>query len=59
MGAAIARRRRAGLPGQGDHLVSEALYLFDRDGDGIKIYRDRPRAEGHWDDAQQVRMATH
>jgi catechol 2,3-dioxygenase len=31
------------LPGQGDHLVSEALYLEDPDGHGIEIYRDRPR----------------
>jgi catechol 2,3-dioxygenase len=26
-----------------DHLVSEALYLNDPDGNGIEIYRDRPR----------------
>lgn len=30
-------------PGQGDHLVSEALYLEDPDGHGIEVYRDRPR----------------
>ncbi len=33
------------FPGQGDHLVSEALYLEDPDGHGIEIYRDRPRDE--------------
>jgi catechol 2,3-dioxygenase len=33
------------MPGQGDHLVSEALYLSDPDDNGIEIYRDRPRAE--------------
>jgi len=33
------------LPGQGDHWVSEALYLSDPDGNGIEIYRDRPRSE--------------
>ena len=33
------------LPGQGDHLVSEALYLRDPDRHGIEIYRDRPRSE--------------
>jgi catechol 2,3-dioxygenase len=33
------------LPGQGDHRVSEALYLSDPDGNGIEIYRDRPRSE--------------
>ena len=33
------------LSGVADHLVSEALYLDDPDGNGIEIYRDRPRAE--------------
>ena len=45
------------LDGASDHLVSEALYLSDPDGNGIEIYRDRPRE--HWrrvDD--QVEMAT-
>ena len=45
------------LPGQGDHLVSEALYLSDPDGNGIEIYRDRPREEWQWDTGR-VRMAT-
>jgi catechol 2,3-dioxygenase len=31
------------LDGASDHLVSEALYLSDPDGNGIEIYRDRPR----------------
>jgi catechol 2,3-dioxygenase len=33
------------LQGFADHGVSEALYLADPDGNGIEIYRDRPRAE--------------
>ncbi|HET7078798.1 MAG TPA: VOC family protein [Chloroflexia bacterium] len=33
------------LQGFADHLVSEAIYLADPDGNGIEIYRDRPRAE--------------
>jgi catechol 2,3-dioxygenase len=45
-----------GLPGQGDHLVSEALYLSDPDGNGIEVYRDRPRAEWTWAGGT-VRMA--
>lgn len=45
------------VPGQGDHLVSEALYLSDPDGNGIEIYRDRPRDEWQWENGQ-VRMAT-
>ncbi|MHB0857667.1 MAG: VOC family protein [Anaerolineae bacterium] len=28
--------------GQSDHLVSEALYLSDPDGNGLELYRDRP-----------------
>jgi catechol 2,3-dioxygenase len=33
------------MQGAADHGVSEALYLADVDGNGIEIYRDRPRAE--------------
>ncbi len=33
------------LPGASDHGVSEALYLNDPEGNGIEIYRDRPRDE--------------
>jgi catechol 2,3-dioxygenase len=36
---------RAPLGGASDHGVSEALYLSDPDGNGIEIYRDRPREE--------------
>jgi catechol 2,3-dioxygenase len=45
------------LTGASDHLVSEALYLRDPEGNGIEIYRDRPREEWRYDDGQ-VRMAT-
>ena len=45
------------LDGASDHLVSEALYLSDPDGNGIEIYRDRPRAQ--WPRTNgQLRMAT-
>ncbi len=33
------------LQGFADHLVSEAIYLADPDGNGIEIYRDRPRLD--------------
>jgi len=33
------------LDGASDHLVSEALYLSDPDGNGIELYRDRPREQ--------------
>jgi catechol 2,3-dioxygenase len=31
--------------GASDHLVSEALYLDDPEGNGIELYRDRPRED--------------
>jgi catechol 2,3-dioxygenase len=44
---ALARlaETRSPLDGASDHFVSEALYLSDPDGNGIEIYRDRPREE--------------
>jgi catechol 2,3-dioxygenase len=36
---------RVPLSGASDHGVSEALYLHDPDGNGIELYRDRPREE--------------
>jgi catechol 2,3-dioxygenase len=33
------------LEGASDHGVSEAIYLRDPDGNGIELYRDRPRTE--------------
>lgn len=36
---------RVPLEGASDHGVSEALYLRDPDGNGIELYRDRPRDE--------------
>jgi catechol 2,3-dioxygenase len=56
---ALARLAMARWPldGASDHLVSEALYLSDPDGNGIEIYRDRPRAE--WPRANgQLQMST-
>jgi catechol 2,3-dioxygenase len=38
--------------GASDHLVSEALYLRDPEGNGIEIYRDRPREEWRHVDGQ-------
>ena len=45
------------LDGASDHLVSEALYLSDPDGNGIEIYRDRPRDEWRYVDGA-LQMAT-
>jgi catechol 2,3-dioxygenase len=43
--------------GASDHLVSEALYIWDEDNNGLEIYRDRQRSEWTWD-GKSVRMAT-
>jgi catechol 2,3-dioxygenase len=43
---ALKRVLEAGIPiGASDHGVSEAIYFEDPDGNGIEIYRDRPREE--------------
>jgi catechol 2,3-dioxygenase len=55
----LVRLQEAGVPlsGASDHLVSEALYLHDPDGNGIELYVDRdpaswPRENG------EIKMAT-
>lgn len=42
---ALRRLIAAGVPleGASDHGVSESLYLRDPDGNGVELYRDRPR----------------
>lgn len=45
------------VDGFADHLVSEAIYLSDPDGNGIEIYRDRPRSEWKFQNGQ-LKMAT-
>ncbi len=45
------------VTGGSDHLVSEALYLNDPDGNGIEVYRDREPEEWDWI-RDQVQMAT-
>lgn len=43
--------------GSADHLVSEALYFKDPDGNEIEIYRDRHPSEWNWH-GEEVEMAT-
>jgi len=52
LGDALHRLVEAGVSVSGatDHGVSEAIYLSDPDGNGIELYRDRPREE--WPRAQ-------
>jgi catechol 2,3-dioxygenase len=45
------------IQGGADHLVSEAIYLADPDGNGIEIYRDRPRIDWEYENGQ-LKMAT-
>lgn len=45
------------LQGASDHLVSEALYLSDLEGNGIEIYADRPRTAWYAQDGS-IKMAT-
>src|SRR5215813_3108828 len=59
LGRALASLVESGtaLQGASDHLVSEALYLADPDGNGIELYRDRPKQD--WiHDSSGLRMTT-
>ncbi|GIV96128.1 MAG: catechol-2,3-dioxygenase [Herpetosiphonaceae bacterium] len=58
LGRALRQLLELGYPLQGaaDHLVSEAIYLSDPDGNGIEIYRDRPREQWRRQN-DQVQMA--
>ncbi|WP_020186291.1 VOC family protein [Methylopila sp. 73B] len=53
----FAAQRRVPIQGASDHLVSEAIYLADPEGNGIEVYADRPSAEWVWDRGA-VRMST-
>jgi catechol 2,3-dioxygenase len=60
LAAALKRVLEAGvrLDGASDHGVSEALYLRDPDGNGVELYRDRPREEWPRDAAGEMTMFT-
>lgn len=47
LAVAVRRVLEHGVPleGAADHGVSEAIYLRDPDGNGVELYRDRPREE--------------
>jgi len=40
--------------GSADHLVSEAFYLNDPEGNGIELYWDRPRDQWRWNGSSVV-----
>ena len=58
LGRFVAHLARRGVPfASADHLVSEAIYVWDPDGLGIEVYADRPRA--HWQRrGRELAMAT-
>lgn len=59
LGGFLKRIAERGLPldGASDHLVSQALYLTDPEGNGIEVYADRPREQWTFD-GDRVRMDT-
>lgn len=59
LGLALRNLIRHQIPvGQGDHLVSEALYLNDPDHNGIEIYADRPRDTWQKNAGGEILMTT-
>jgi catechol 2,3-dioxygenase len=52
-----AAEQRVTLQGASDHLVSEAIYLADPEGNGIEVYWDRPSETWAWRDGM-VEMST-
>ena len=46
------------IGGYSDHLVSEAIYLSDPDGNGIEVYRDRPRDQWTFRDNGEMAIDT-
>ncbi|MBX4891906.1 VOC family protein [Rhizobium bangladeshense] len=53
-----AAHNNVALDGASDHLVSEAIYLSDPEGNGIEIYADRPHEEWKFHQDGMVEMAT-
>jgi catechol 2,3-dioxygenase len=43
---------RLPLTGTADHLVSQALYFDDAEGNGIEVYADRPRSDWPYSDGR-------
>lgn len=59
LGGFLLRCANLGIPldGASDHLVSQALYLSDPEGNGIEIYADRPEQSWTWE-GERITMAT-
>jgi len=52
-----ASEQRLPVDGMSDHVVSEAIYLTDPEGNGVEIYADRPPEGWRWKDGR-LEMAT-
>jgi catechol 2,3-dioxygenase len=50
-------KNRMPIQGASDHIVSEALYLADPEGNGIEVYVDKPASGWDWSSGS-VKMAT-
>lgn len=55
--ASVAQKAPQRFTGSADHLVSQAFYLDDPEGNGIELYWDRDRTQWSWVHGQ-VEMAT-
>jgi catechol 2,3-dioxygenase len=53
----VAQRAPQTFTGSADHLVSQAFYLTDPEGNGVELYWDRARTEWSWTHGQ-VEMDT-
>ncbi|MEZ3161378.1 VOC family protein [Microbacterium sp. BWT-B31] len=53
----VARQAPGAFTGSADHLVSQAFYFTDPEGNGIELYWDRARTEWSWVHGE-VEMAT-
>lgn len=53
---AFAIANRLPVQGASDHVVSEAIYLADPEGNGIEVYADTPPS--HWHDAEGKLLMT-
>ena len=52
--ATAARFEPRSFTGSADHLVSEAFYFNDPEGNGIELYLDRPRSNWSWNGTDVV-----
>ena len=48
--ASVAQKYPTSFTGSADHLVSEAFYFDDPEGNGVELYVDRARTEWSWAD---------